>query len=219
MVNRLLRVLGTFLDLPREAHWVMQPHLTFLYKLGSDAPRSFEVGKTLVRKRVIAKFGTKIKRSPVWRGGVRRRRSSHPLSTGGGGASCGEMGAVAVVDVDLINCFGMCVWPATLWAVDENLPELGPCLGWCLTYPDHVHRSTGLGAPEGPLEAASTVGWAMQLARQRQDMEAGGLLTLALGGGTSMTGSWSFTLRWWSRYCERWMRGSRMLERLVAPKE
>ena len=42
-------------------------------------------------------------------------------------------GAVAVVDIDLINCFGMFEWPATLDAVGEHLPELEPWLRWCTT--------------------------------------------------------------------------------------
>ena len=33
---------------------------------------------------------------------------------------------MAVVDVDLINCFGMFTWPSTLTAVDSHWPELTP---------------------------------------------------------------------------------------------
>ena len=36
-------------------------------------------------------------------------------------AAWGGLGAVAVVDVYIINCFGMFEWPATLDAVGEHL--------------------------------------------------------------------------------------------------
>ena len=55
----------------------------------------------------------------------------------------GGLGAVAVVDVDLINCFGMFEWPATLDAVGEHWPELEPWLRWCTREPDHVRLPCG----------------------------------------------------------------------------
>ena len=119
-------------------------------------------------------------------------RKSHPCEAHcGGGIAWGGLGAVAVVDVDLINCFGMFEWPATLDAVGEHLPELEPWLRWCTTQPDHVRlpcedwvtsdRGAGQGEPEGPLKAALTIGQAVR--RARADLELAGILC---------PGSW-----WW----------------------
>ena len=132
---------------------------------------------------MIAEFGTRIKE--VMLGflhfGVAVPGGAEAL------ASRGEMGAVAVVDVDLVNSFWMFEWPATLKAVDENLLALKPWLRWCTTCQDYVRlpcgewvtsdRGAGQGEPEGPLKAALTVGRAVQLARQ--DVEAR-LVTLVL---------------------------------------
>ena len=88
---------------------------------------------------------------------------------GGGG------GALGRGDVDLVNCFGMFEWPATLASVDELLPEMGPWVRWCTAQPDQVrlpceawfesNRGTGQGEPEGPLKAAVTIGHAAKQAR------------------------------------------------------
>ena len=54
----------------------------------------------------------------------------------------GGLGAVAVVDIDHTNCFGLFEWPATLDAVGEHLPELEPWVR-CTTEPDHVRLPCG----------------------------------------------------------------------------
>ena len=41
-------------------------------------------------------------------------------------ASAGLLGLVAIVDVDLVNCFGSLEWPAIRRAYQECLPEFLP---------------------------------------------------------------------------------------------
>ena len=200
VVNRLLRVLETFLgralgggDLPGGAHWILHSQLTFLCKPGSDTPRLIRVGdhlRRLIGKRLLVKFGAKIRKVMLdflqfgvsVPGGaealIHTRRTVEEV------AALSGLGAVAVVDVDLINCFGMFEWPATLDAVGEHLPELEPWLRWCTTEPDHVRlpcgdwvtsdRGAGQGEPEGPLKAALTIGQAV--GRARADLELAGML-------------------------------------------
>ena len=132
VVNRLLRVLETFLgralggDLPGGAHWVLHSQLTFLCKPGSDTPRPIRVGdhlRRLVGKRLLVKFGARIRKVMLGflqfgvsvPGGA--EALIHVRHTVEEVAALGGLGAVAVVDVDLINCFGMFECPRlwTLW--------------------------------------------------------------------------------------------------------
>ena len=85
----------------------------------------------------------------------------------------GGVGAVAVVDVDLINSFGMFECPATLDAVGEHLPELEPWLRWCTTEPDHVRLPCGDWVTSDR-KAALTIGQAVR--RARADLELAGVL-------------------------------------------
>ena len=125
-------------------------------------------------------------------------------------AHCGRggLGAVAVAGVDIINCFGMFEWPTTLDAVGERSPELEPWLRWCITEPDHVrspcgdwvtsNRGARQGEPEGPLEAALTIGQAVPKAQEP-------------GGGLSTMGSWWYTPRKWTAFFGRWIDDWRLL--------
>ena len=122
MVNRLLRVVETFLgralggDLLGGPHWILHSQLTFLCRLGSDTPRPVRVGdhlRRLIGKRLLVNFGAKIRKVkleflqfgvsvPGWAEAlIHARRAVEEVAAWGG------LGAVPVVDVDIINCFGM----------------------------------------------------------------------------------------------------------------
>ncbi len=125
-------------------------------------------------KRLLVRFGGRIRQlmprmlqfGVVMPGGC--EALIHARATVEHMAQQGQLGAIAIVDVDLVNCFGMFEWPATLAAVDELLPEISPWVRLCTAQPDQVRlpcgawverdRGTGQGEPEGPLKAAITNG-------------------------------------------------------------
>ena len=81
--------------------------------------------RRLIGKRLLVKFGARIQKVMLGflhfgvavPGGaevlIHARRTAEEVAFRGG------LGVVAVVDIDLINCFGMFEWPATLDAMGE----------------------------------------------------------------------------------------------------
>ena len=82
--------------------------------------------------------------------------------------SRGELPPMAVVDVDLINCFGTFEWPKIVEAVDRHLPVASPWNRWSCEHETDVrlpsgelvssNRGAGQGEPGGPLKASVTIG-------------------------------------------------------------
>ena len=121
--------------LPETAKWILLTQLTFLSKPASDTPRPIRCGdhlRRMVGKRLLIKFGGRIRRLmlKMLQFGVAMPGGGealiHARATVEDMAGLGQLGAIAIVDVDLVNCFGMFEWPATLAAVDEMLPEISP---------------------------------------------------------------------------------------------
>eukprot|EP00972_Heterocapsa_arctica_P065987 9736280-Heterocapsa_arctica.AAC.1 len=79
-------------------------------------------------------------------------------------ARTGIMGEIAIVDVDLVNCFGLSEWPSIREAYGELLPQILPWERWRQAEPglvklpcgEHVtvNRGAGQGEPDGPLKTA-----------------------------------------------------------------
>ena len=97
--------------------------------------------------------------------------------------SRGELPPMAVVDVDLINCFSTFEWPKIVEAVDRHLPVASPWNRWSCEHETDVrlpsgelvssNRGAGQGEPEGPLKASETIGDAV--AKIKKDMQAIGV--------------------------------------------
>eukprot|EP00972_Heterocapsa_arctica_P106825 15735998-Heterocapsa_arctica.AAC.1 len=78
------------------------------------------------------------------------------------------MGELAIVDVDLVNCFGLFEWPSIREAYGVLLPQILPWERWrqaepglvklpcgeCVT----VNRGAGQGEPDVPLKTAVVLG-------------------------------------------------------------
>jgi hypothetical protein len=87
-------------------------------------------------------------------------------------ARMGLLPPLAVVDVDLVNCFGSLEWDAILEAYKELLPEAVPWERWSTEQEcdavlpsgarSKVNRGAGQGEPDGPLKASVALGHAMR---------------------------------------------------------
>eukprot|EP00972_Heterocapsa_arctica_P013369 1966497-Heterocapsa_arctica.AAC.1 len=83
-------------------------------------------------------------------------------------AITGIMGEFAIVDVDLVNCFGMFEWPAIRDAYSALLPQILPWEKGRQAEPGSfklpcgenimVNRGAGQGEPDGPLKTAVVLG-------------------------------------------------------------
>ena len=84
----------------------------------------------------------------------------------------GKLPPIALIDVDLVNCFGSFEWDSIVTASEKLLPEAVPWERWCTaqaceaTLPSgervSVNRGAGQGEPDGPLKASVTIGHAMK---------------------------------------------------------
>ncbi len=190
VANRLLRLLARFAEqalagsLPPVARWILGSNVTFLEKPETDTPRPIRSGEWLRklagkkglqrhRKRIInlmvslAQYGVAIP------GGAEALfHASDAIETL---AASGAMGPIAVVDVDLVNCFGSLEWDAIVEAYDKLLPEMSSWERWVTAESGEarlqcgdtveVDRGAGQGEPDGPLKTAVTLGSATKKAK------------------------------------------------------
>ena len=142
--TRLLKALARLVDLgkagnlPDSCRWILDSKLVFLRKPGTDTPRPIRVGELL--RRIIAKRLVSDNQSCLQRLFLSRRQCGVGLP---GGAEaliharrCLEQSAaesdvpLAVLDLDLRNCFPSLEWHAVDAAVRELAPQLGPWTEW-----------------------------------------------------------------------------------------
>ena len=112
------------------------------------------------------------------------------------GAKNGVHGPIAVIDVDLVNCFGRFEWTAVIGALEKLIPELVPWVKWATRCADRVrlpssewvasNRGTGQGEPEGPTKAAATIAEAVDKARAELGKQA------VARGGAPEGGVWAW---------------------------
>eukprot|EP00972_Heterocapsa_arctica_P103759 15291973-Heterocapsa_arctica.AAC.1 len=86
------------------------------------------------------------------------------------------LGPLAIIDVDLVNCFGLFEWPSIWEAYASLLPEVLPWEKWRQADQSPVrlpcgedimvNRGAGQGEPDGPLNTAAVLGNAVQRAHQ-----------------------------------------------------
>ena len=190
VASRLRKAIGRFIRvgqrgaLPDAARWILGSSVAFLEKLGREAPRPIRSGEWLrktVAKSLLRDHRMRIRALMIQLGqyGVALPGGGEALFHGratieevaaGGGA-----GALCVIDVDLVNCFGSFEWPGIRDAYAELLPELLPWEEWCTQAPVEarlpcgdavpVDRGAGQGEPDGPLKAAMSIGRAAALAK------------------------------------------------------
>ena len=182
VANRYFRLLNRFIDeaiagsLPEACRWILVSQATFLTKPGTDVPRPIRAGeflRRLVGKQILRRFGSRIKQ-------VMLAAAQYGVSLPGGAetlihcrdtfeqvAATGVLGAVAVIDADLVNCFGSFEWTSIREAISNRLPELSPWNNWCSQDVDSIRlpsgervtsdRGVGQGEAEGPLKAALVI--------------------------------------------------------------
>ena len=190
VANRLFRLLGRFIDvalagnLPPVARWILGSNVTFLEKPDTDTPRPIRAGEWL--RKVVGKAGLFRHRKAIVKlmvslgqYGVAIPGGAEALFHAGDAveqlAATGDMGPIAVIDVDLVNCFGSLEWPAIMEAYDSMLPEMS---AWERRITDEaceatlacgdrvkVGRGAGQGEPDGPLKASVTLGFATRKAK------------------------------------------------------
>ena len=181
--NRLYRALGRFIAqgqagvLPASARWILGSAVMFLDKPGREAPRPIRSGEWLrktVAKTLLRDHRVKIRALMIQLGqyGVALPGGAealfHARATIEEVAATGALGPLAVVDGDLVNCFGSFEWPAIRDAYAELLPEMLPWEAWCTRAAAEarlpcgdtvaVDRGAGQGEPDGPLKASTTIG-------------------------------------------------------------
>ena len=193
VANRLLRAIGRAVEmglggvLPDAARWILGSGVTFLEKPGKDEPRPIRagewlrkvIGKTLINRhrKTIRKVMVSLRQFGVaLPGGA--EALFHARETVEAMARSGTLPPLAVVDVDLVNCYGSLEWDAIIEAYEEFLPEAVPWERWCTNQPCEatlpsservtLNRGAGQGEPDGPVKAAATIGQAAK--RSRSDM-------------------------------------------------
>ena len=181
--TRLLKLLDKAIEmgiagtLPNSCRWILGTAATFLTKPGKDTPRPIRCGEWL--RKVIAKVLLR-----RYRGKIRKRMLElmqfgvqmpggcealyHARQTIEECAARGELGEIAVVDVDMANFFGSVEWQPMLEAYAELFPEGLSWETWTTEQENHVtlpcgdrldvDRGAGQGEPDGPLKASLTLG-------------------------------------------------------------
>ena len=89
----------------------------------------------------------------------------------------------AVLDLDLVNCFGRFEWSAIRSAYDALMPEFAEWERWCTEEAAAVKlpsgewvqatRGAGQGEPDGPLKAATVIAHCVQKAKQDLEKDGG----------------------------------------------
>jgi hypothetical protein len=187
VANRLLRLLGDAIraDLegtfPSAARWILGSGVTFLEKPGKDAPRPIRAGEWLrkvIGKSLLLKHKDAIIKLmfELHQYGVNMQGGTeilfHARDTIEELARTGQLPPIAIIDVDLVNCFGSLEWDSILDAYAKLLPEALPWERWCTAQEcdavlpsgerTKINRGAGQGEPDGPLKASVTIGHAMQ---------------------------------------------------------
>jgi hypothetical protein len=187
VANRLLRLLGDAIRaglegaLPPAARWILGSGVTFLEKAGKEAPRPIRAGEWLrkvIGKSLLLKHKDTIIKLmfELHQYGVNMQGGTeilfHARDTIEELARAGQLPPIAIIDVDLVNCFGSFEWDSILDAYAKLLPEALPWERWCTAQEcdavlpsgerTQINRGAGQGEPDGPLKASVTIGHAMQ---------------------------------------------------------
>ena len=197
VANRLRRAIAQVIErgklgtLPQAMRWILGSGVTFLDKNGRETPRPIRSGewfRKTVAKSLLREHRAKINalmtsfgQYGTLPGGA--EALFHARSTIEEVASAGCLGLFAIVDIDLVNCFGSFEWPSVREAYNALLPELLPWEKWCTSEPSEarlpcgeaavVDRGAGQGEPDGPIKAATTIGHRTRLAKS--DLTAAGI--------------------------------------------
>ena len=158
LVNNLLRVIGTLREkgqkgsLPPCARWILASRLVYLKKKVGPKPRPIRVGEFW--RRVIAKGLSSDCRDVLQKlmlnlcqFGVAMPNGSEVLihfrSVAERIIRQGGSGAVAVIDVDFVNCYSTLEWDSIRTAVAEHIPSLAAWTEWCHVGPVPVYLPSG----------------------------------------------------------------------------
>jgi hypothetical protein len=138
VANRFLRAIGRAVDLglrgelPEAARWILGSGVTFLEKPGKDAPRPIRAGEWL--RKVISKSLLNRHRKQIQKLMISLHQFGvampggcealfHARDTIEEVARSGSLPPLAIIDVDLVNCFGSFEWDAIVGACEELFPE------------------------------------------------------------------------------------------------
>ena len=190
--GRLLRLLGRFIDvalagnLPSAARWILGSSVTFLEKKDSDTPRPIRVCEWL--RKIVGKAGLRRHSKEIMKLMIRVCQFGVAMPGGAEAlyhardcieelAASGSMGPIAIIDVDLVNCFPSIEWEAIVEAYSAELPGMEPWERWCTqqatqaTLPSGgqtpIDRGAGQGEPDGPLKTSVTLGRAVEREKNR----------------------------------------------------
>jgi hypothetical protein len=184
--GRLLRLLGRFIDpalagrLPQVARWILGSSVVFLDKKGTDTPRPIRVCEWL--RKIVGKKGLRLHQNEIAKLMIRYGQFGNAMPGGGEAlfhardcieelAATGAMGSIAVVDVDLVNCFPSLEWKAIVDSYSAELAVMEPWERWPTQAPTEatlpsgarapIDRGEGQGEPDAPLKTSVTIGRAV----------------------------------------------------------
>ncbi len=150
VANRLLQLIGEAIrrgldgSLPEAAKWILGSVVTFLEKPGGDVPRPIRAGEWLpkvIGKSLLLKHRKRILKLMIdlHQYGVAIPGGTEVLFHARGTmeqlAKAGTLPPIAIIDVDLVNCFPSLEWEAILEAYEALLPEAVPWERWCTQQP------------------------------------------------------------------------------------